>query len=171
MAYPANLAPGTPSAKYNITALKSGPRFVQVKNLSYFDVSSALGSCLIDMPNYDESVTRDNVNAGLLGRGPVSVITSNTINPDPFSGDLLLPTGSTPLPFSDEIATMMQQDDNFTHVAPHQNVLGRTLMLWYDDVLCVGNLVGRCWADQYIDEGASPQQFVGGTPIPAVATV
>lgn len=167
MAYPDNIAPQTPSSTYdvvNVSADGSKPIFVYLKGGAYFTVLGSKSRARIDLPLYDRSTTRDSWDASKMGRGPMSVVTqtglgSNTV----VNGDLLAVAG-TNLPFADEIATMMQQDDNFAHVPPHQNVQGQTLIRWFDGAMGAGNVVGECDASRYIDSGGAIPQFIGSAP-------
>lgn len=184
MAWPANIAPQTPSTIYdpvNVSSVVSPavppPIFVWMRGGAYFTVLGARSRCRIDMPLYDRSTTRDQVNASMLGRGGVSIIkvTSSGTVASPvttsLNGDLEVLDGSVTATITaqpDEILTMNQQDDNFAHIPPHQNVVGQSLIRWFDGPLVTnapsGNCVGECVGSTYITSGPGIPQNIGCAP-------
>jgi len=167
MAWPSNIAPQTPSSQYDIVEVSADglkPICVWMKGTGgYFPVYGAKSRCRIDLPLYNQSTTRDEVWASQLGRGPVSALTnSGTASAVPFNGDILAPSDTTPLP--DEIATMMQESDSFAHIPPHQNIVGQTLVRWYDGAGATGNCVGECDAAKYFTSSGGIPQMIGAAP-------
>jgi hypothetical protein len=47
--------------------------------------------------------------------------------------------------------------DPVAHVAPRFHQKKRSMMLWWDGAAGTGNVVGKCWADQFIGYGDSAQ--------------
>lgn len=165
MAYEPNIAPGTDPTPYDVVDIsETAPVFVIIKGGFYETVVGAKSRARVDLPYYDGSTTRDEVDAGFIGRGPVSVLTNTGIGTvSPFSGDVAV-AGNTTTVLSDEIATMMQQSDSFTHVPPHQNVLAKTFIRYYDGAGATGNVVGEFDVSRYVGEGGRIPQYTGSVP-------
>lgn len=173
MAWPNNIAPQTPSAQYDPVPV-TGTIYVQLLNNTYITIAGAKSRCRIDLPLYDQSVTRDEVTASKLGRGGMSIVkaaytTLTSSGVQVVNGDLVLGSDTASgIPsvsvIPDEVLTMNQQDDNFAHVPPHQNILGQTMVRWYDGVLVAnlptGNMVGEIDAALMADSGTSPPKGV-----------
>lgn len=165
MSYPTNIAPGlaTPTP-YDVVPINDAILYVSVRAQPYITVQGAKSRARVDLPLYDQSVTRDYVDASTLGRGGVSIVEQTGVASSlPFNGDLLL--SDQPVTIEpDEVLTMMQQDDRFTHIAPHQNVLGKTVIRWYDGEAASGNVVGECDDSRYIGCGTQIPQYPGSVP-------
>lgn len=170
MPYPPNIAPQTPSDPYDVVGIGNDPAFVFLKGSVFETIVGAKSRCRIDLPFYDGSTTRDVVDASTLGRGPLSVIniplgTGQLIS---LPGDVAYTDNVTALPIADEIATMMMQDDNFTHTPPHQNIFGTTVIRYFDGPvtanLPTGDVVGEFPVDQWRGEGSKIPQIIGATP-------
>ena len=145
MSYPANIAPQTPSSKYAVEACGDGTYdlYIFQKGLPYITAKKPQSMCRIDMSLYDQSTTRDEVWAPELGRGPLSIVEADTGagGPTTVNGDLVVTTLTSIAP--DEVATMMQQSDSFTHVAPHQNVLADTYVQFWSGPVVTGQPTGN----------------------------
>lgn len=170
MAYPANIAPNTPGTNYDVQSCGDGSvdLYIFQKGLPYITAKKPKSRCRIDIPLYDLSTTRDEVWAPEMGRGGVSVLTNTGIGTvTPFSGDVAIAGNSTTI-MADEVLTMMQQSDSFTHVPPHQNVLALSYIRWYDGPVTAnqptGNLVAECSVDLYRGQSSSIPQFLGSAP-------
>jgi len=175
MAWPNNIAPQTPSAQYDIVAVASGAVppgdiYVQLINNTYITIKGAVSRCRIDLPQYNQDVTRDEVTASMLGRGGMSIVkaqytTLTASGVQVVNGDLVLggdTTSGTPTVsvIPDEVLTMNQQDDRFTHTASHQIVVGQTVIRWYSAANATGNVVGEIDAALYADSGGAPPKGV-----------
>lgn len=170
--YPVNLAPQTPSAKYDIVAVKNDPLFVILRGNVFETVIGALSRCRIDLPYYDGSVIRDQFDVTNIGRSPVmmeAVVTSSGV----YLGDLYSNNGDaviidnapvTGTSIKDAILTDMEQDDNFTHTPPHQNVMALTEVRYFDGAGGAGNLVGSFRVDRWLGDGSKIPQFLGTPP-------
>lgn len=178
MSYPANLAPQTPSAKYDIEACGDGlgtkPLYALMKSGLYLTITGAKSMCRIDLPEYDKSVTRDTFDASSVGTGP-SVIEKIQDSGTPLSFQIAQitgpigvlvegPTTVTGTPLYDAAGTLIQQDDNFTHTAAHQNVIGNTMIRWYDTAGAAGNKVAECAALVYRCMSDKIPQYSGSVP-------
>lgn len=177
MAYPPNRPPATPGVLYDAVDTGNDPLFVELKGQIYAVVIGAQSRARIDMPYYSGATDRDDVDASLIGRAPMSVIQYKNVggsstplvtgNGDLFVVDANAATTSfTPAP--DEVATMMQQDDNFTHTPPHQKILAQSLIRYYDgpvvSTLPTGKVVGEFPVDQWRGECSRIPQNNGATP-------
>lgn len=175
MSYPANLLPTFPSDKYDIEPVGDGESdlYILQRGLPYLTAKKPKSRCRIDLPYDDGSTTRDRVDASFMGRGGLSIVkvTSAGTVPSPIAtvvnGDLEVLDGSVTATITvqpDEILTMMQQDDNFAHVPPHQNVKAITMVRFYDDVGAAGNCVAECPHDVYRGYSGSIPQYIGSVP-------
>jgi hypothetical protein len=175
MSYPANLVPGAPSSTYELKPLDGKVRYVFLRGSAFLTVQGALSRCRIDVPYYDGSVTRDAVDASTLGRGGVSIITADyagtlsSAGVQVINGDVLVGSDmGTGVPAvgvePDEILTMMQQDDNFSHTAPHQNVLAMSYIQYYDAAAAGGNLILEVPVPLFRGESTQIPQFLGSSP-------
>lgn len=173
----ANLSPQTPSAKYNIQTVPSGLIFIEIKGNAFLTARGALSRWRIDIPQYDSGNYRDAVDSTFVGRAPI-VIQKFTDTPDlsfqivPITGtgDVIAELGTNALsaPIPDQIATMMQQDDNFSHTPPHNELKTRTLICWSTMADGSGNVVAEVYADRYIGSSLAIPQTNGSVP-PAYA--
>ena len=176
--------PQVPSAQYDIQPCDPAKvYYVSLKGGQFLTFTGAASSCRIDYPGYDGTVYRDIIDANTLGRAPQDI----TKVQDPLTeteapsvleagtGDILLNVTESTIvgPVPDQIATMMEQNDPFTHTAPRMEVSARTLMLWYDAITMgtpntiplTAKIVGRCWSDRYQgDSNAAVPQTIGSVP-------
>lgn len=167
-------SPQTPSVLYGTVKIASGvTQFVELKGNKYLVVTGALSRSYIDIPYYDGGNYRDNVDAASTGRSPVSIVklSGSLLTPPtlPFNGDLLVqsadetPVIETVAP--DEIATMMQQDDNFTHTPPHPELHARTKVQWWNNAVpASGEEVAWAWLDRIEMSGNRIPQSNGSVP-------
>lgn len=168
-AYPSNIAPGlTPgltATPYDVVATDSSkPIFVILKGGFYETVLGAASRARVDLPYYDGSTTRDELDAGFVGRGPVSIFNgSNT--PEVVTGDFSTQTSTTDVAtFPDSILKTQQESDSFTHTPPHQNVLAKTYVRYYSAANGTGNVVGEFDVTVYRGEGGRIPQYYGSVP-------
>lgn len=171
MAYPDNLVPGTPSALYGAVAILQTVTYIRLRGSVYQTAIGAKSRAYIDVPFYDTSTTRDAVDASKLGRSPqniVQVIDASAIVPalTSIGGDLAVASASPETTnLQDQISTMMEQDDNFTHTPPHQNVVAQTEVRYYDgpvvDSLPTGNLLASFPYIQWVGDGSTIPQIDG----------
>ncbi len=176
MAWPANIAPQTPSVQYDGVTLCLAPAvppdiFVLIHGNTINTIKGARSRCRIDLPLYDQTTTRDEVWASQIGRAPMDIIVDTssgaggltvfTNNGDSFTSVASGDTATNVLT-DDTITTLMKQSDPFTHIPPHQNIVGTTMMRWYDGPLVMnlptGNMVGEVDAALYIESGSAIQQ-------------
>lgn len=178
MAYPPNLVAGAPSDPYDAVSVGNDPLFVLLKGQTYEVVLGAHSRARVDIPFYNTSTIRDTVDSSLLGRAPVDIMIVK--NPSgSYSGSYLTNNGDaifiqatadtvTGVPLPDQIATMIQQDDNFAHVPPHQLVLAQTVIRYYTGPLVndlpTEDVCGEFPIDQWKGEGSSIPQNFGAVP-------
>jgi hypothetical protein len=169
--------PQTPSTLYGTTVVV-GNQYIELVGNKYLVVKGALSMAYIDMPFYDNTTYRDQVDVSVLGRPPMDVmILQNTAGPtflgSPYSnnGDSIWSSQSgDPISGSnvvDEVATMIQQDDRFTHTAPHQTLGNRTQIRWFDNAIPgSGNCLAWQWLDQVVgtSNNAIPQSNGSAPP-------
>lgn len=161
MAWPANIAPETPSSQYDIVNVSAGIIYVQEIGNTYATViAGAKSRCRIDLPLYDQSTERDVIDASFLGRGGLSIIAQTGVSASQvINGDILLPDEAITVP-PDGIQVMQQESDPFTHTPNHQMILGQTMIRWYDGENATGNIVGEVDAARYISSGGAPPKGV-----------
>lgn len=181
MAWPTNIAAQTPSKFYNCVNITQKITYVILRGQKYQGAIPvptppalvAMSRADVDLPYYDGSVTRDVIDAGTTGRGAMSVMTGTGSPGSDIStpnGDVIFvggPTALTPAP--DQIATMQQQSDVFTHTASHQIILARTERQYYDGPLTgsapnqvpSGNLLASYPITQWEGDGSTIPQLVG----------
>ena len=163
MAYPSNIAPATAPTPYDVVALSSAkPIFVVLKGGFYDTVVGALSRARVDLPYYDGSTTRDTIDASFIGRGPVSLFNgSNT--PEVVTGDFSTETSDIPVQ-ADALLEAIEESDDYTHTPPHQNVLAKTYIRYYDGASATGNVVGEFDITVYRGEGGRIPQYYGSVP-------
>jgi len=164
MPYPDNITPGlaTPTP-YDVVATDSAKViFVILKGGAYGTVVGAASRAQVDLPYYDGSTTRDEIDAGFVGRGPVSLFQgSNT--PEVVTGDFS--TQTNPIATQpDAILLSIQESDAYTHTPPHQNVLAKTYVRYYSGVNATGNVVGQFDITIYRGECGRIPQYFGSVP-------
>lgn len=171
--------PQTPSTIYGTVKITADQTiFVELRGNKFLTVEGALSRSYIDVPYYDGGNYRDTVDAALMGRGGVSImkVTSSGTVPTPITtvinGDLEVLDGSVTATVTvqpDEILTMIQEDDNFTHTAPHPELHARTKVQWWDNAVpASGNEIVWMWLDRI--EGCSTRIPQSNGSVPPVFT-
>lgn len=171
MSYPTNIVPGISGANlpaYDALSIMQPVTYVRLRGNVYQAAIGAKSRAKVDVPFYDTSTTRDVIDAGFMGRGPMSVMHGNTSSGavTVVNGDIYDTNSAAPaVPTADEVATMMQQSDPFTHIAPHQNVLAQTEIRYYDGPvvsnLPTGNLLASFPYTQWVGDGSTIPQIDG----------
>lgn len=168
--------PQTPSAQYDILPYSGSPVYVELKGNLFLTIKAPKSFCRIDYPLYDGGNYRDTIDSSFIGRAPQGIskiadpgITAVDI-PTAGQGDILIEVTAATIigPVPDQIATMMEEDDNFSHTPPHPELKARTMMMWFDGPIVTsapsGSICARCWVDRYIGEGTSIPQTNGAVP-------
>lgn len=159
--------PQTPSSKYAINDVANVPIFVELLGNKFLTVVGAASVSQIDLPFYDGGSYRDVVDSSLLGRAAMSVVQSaSSLNPvvNSINGDLFIGDTGTLTPRADQIATMMEQDDNFSHTPPHPELKARSLVQWWDTTGAAGKEVARAWLDTIVGTSSRIPQSNGSAP-------
>lgn len=111
------------------------PMYVLLRNQQYLTVENAQTESLdIETDYYDSETYRNTLPAGYIGRAWASSIT---------------------IPFASP-ASPETKDDNVNLVAPHPLQKSRTMIRWLNGA----DVVGECWADQFIGISSAVPRFV-----------
>lgn len=169
MAWPPNITAGSDGTKYAIEAAGDGTfdLYILQDGLPYLTARKPMSMCRIDYALYDGELTRDEVWAAQIGRGPMSIVVvpSLVTNTQTINGDLAVGNGGgDPTVQPDEIATMQQQSDPFTHTPSHQVVNAMTYVQFWSDVNAGGVMVAECPLDIYRGFSSSIPQNTGSVP-------
>lgn len=182
--WPANIDPGAAVVLYGGVSITQKVTYVRLLGPSYQGAIPtnytspslpAMSRCYANVSFYDGSTTRDIMDAGKTGRGAMSVMTGTGSPGSEVStpnGDVIFVGGPSVLtPVPDQIASMQQQDDNFTHTAAHQIVRAYTEVRYYDGPLVNGEPSGNLLASYPIVEwkgdGSTIPQLLG-SPYPTI---
>lgn len=171
--YPDNIAPFTPSIYFGVVPIVQEITYIRVRGSDFQAAIGAKCRAFQSIPYSDGSILRDTIDAGFLGRGPVSVIRVETGAgvATVLNGDLFIAGSGTIDVTPDELATMMQESDAFKHIAPHQLVLAMTMVMYFDGVPTMdtppkpsGNLLASYPFTQWLGDGSTIPQINGSPP-------
>lgn len=117
------------------------PLIVLLRGQQKLSIVGAVSETAVDETIYDASTYRDDPVQllNLPAPGLEASFTSNQNLRDTYVGSAAL------------VATGLS--DLVSHTAPRFHAKKRTMMKWWDAAGGTGNVVGKCWADQFIGYG------------------
>lgn len=121
------------------------PLIVLLRGQQTLTITGALSETAVDETIYDGTTYRDDPTQ--LLNVPAPGVEANFTAGDAQRGTY---TGSNSF-----VAAGVA--DPVAHVAPRFHAKKRTMMKWWDGAAGTGNVVGKCWADQFIGYGDSAQ--------------
>lgn len=117
----------------------------------------------VDVAWYDNEVYRDELFASEIGTGRTmqmnktgggSFFVTNgeqTVTPSVI--------GSDAFTFASPSDPHLEESDSFTHTPPRFTQKTRTAYLWWDGATGNGNVIGTCWADEFVSMITSPGTY------------